>query len=361
MKSRIVALVLFFAVGYSASAQLILKPTEQEKLIEERFEYIKLIKSFVGKIYWKDFSVNSFPGTIVYFNDSASYFINPLSEMKDKVSKYSVLENEYDWSIWKLRMPFDSTPYVMETQFQFNPKAKVYINYRRPVLFCSSPELMKREKENITNTQQWSIALMHELYHQYQYSNEAILTYVLRLYDEKKWMDMDSLQVLYLKDKSFKDSVKLENDLLERAVAATSMQEEIKLYTQFLKVRANRQRDFVKKYKDNISNIESFWEKLEGTCLKMERILKEDFTQITPPPYIVEHDGMYAQNFSFNEKDKSEIHFYNELDDKRFYIGTTGYNLVQLLEKNNVPYKENLYKYASLPLDLQLKYFYKIK
>jgi len=177
------------------------KIQEQEKLIEERFEYIKLIKSFVGKIYWKDFSANSFPGTIVYFNDSASYFINPLSEMKDKVSKYSVLENEYDWSIWKLRMPFDSTPYVMETQFQFNPKAKVYINYRRPVLFCSSPELMKREKENITNTQQWSIALMHELYHQYQYSNEAILTYVLRLYDEKKWMDMDSLQVLYLKDK----------------------------------------------------------------------------------------------------------------------------------------------------------------
>ena len=361
MKTRVVAVLLLITIGYNAFSQVILKPSDQEKLIEERFEYIRSLKNYVGNIYWKDFVGNSFPGTLVYFADSASYFVNPSPEMKDKVSKYSVLENDYDWSIWKLKMPFDSTPYVMETQFQFNPKAKVFINYRRPVLFCSSPEWIRREKEHINNTQLWSIALLHELYHQYQYSNDAILTYVLRLYDEKKWLDMDSLQVFYLKDNLFKDSIKVENDLLEKAVAATSLDEEKKIYTQFLKVRANRQKDFLKKYKYTLVNIENFWEKLEGTSLMMEKILKENFTKVAPPPYIVEHDEMYSKDFAFNEKEKSEIQFYSELDDKRFYIGTTGYNLVQLLEKNKVAYKENLYKYASLPLDLQLKYFYRIK
>lgn len=106
---------------------------------------------------------------------------------------------------------------------------------------------------------------------------------------------------------------------------------------------------------------ENFWEKLEGSCLMMEKQLKDNFQNIVPNDYILNNDPMYNRLFAFNEKQKEEIQFYNELDDSRFYVGTTGFNMVQLLEKNKVPYKDNFFSYASLPLDLQLKYFYKIK
>lgn len=344
----------------SVQAQ-ILKPTPQEKLITERFEYIRIIKKYIGNLFWKNFSNNDFPGTISYFTDSATYFINPLPEMKDKVSKYTILENDYDWNIWKLRMPFDSAIFVMETQFEFDPKAKNKVDYKSPVLFCSSPELTKKEKVVIGTTQEWAIAMMHELYHQYQYSNEAILTYVLRLYQEKKMIDMDSLQGIYRNNQDFRDTLKLENELLKKAVATPSFEEEKKLFTQFLKLRAKRNAEYFKKKKFYVNTPENFWEKLEGTCLMMEKQLKENFKNIVPNEYLVNNDPMYNKSFSFNEKDLAEISFYTDLDDSRFYVGATGFNMVQLLEKNQVPYKDNFFNYASLPLDLQLKYFYKIK
>lgn len=362
MRTKIFQVLLcFFLLSTINSQAQILKPTPTEKLITDRFEYIRIIKKYIGNLFWKNFSNNEFPGTVVYFTDSASYFINPLPEMKDKVSKYSILENDYDWNIWKLKMPLDSAKFVMETQFQFDPKAKGYINYRTPVLFCSSPELTKKEKVVIGTTQEWAIAMMHELYHQYQYSNEAILTYVLRLYEEKKMIDMDSLQGIYMTNKSFRDTIFKENELLKQAVAATSFDQEKKYFAQFLKLRAKRDLDYFKKKKFYINTPENFWEKLEGTCLMMEKQLKENFYNIEPPQALVENDPMYNKNFKFDESQLPEIQFYSDLDDSRFYVGATGFNMVQLLEKNKVPYKDNFFNYASLPLELQLKYFYKIK
>lgn len=353
-------LLLLLSSAASLQAQ-IYPPTPQEKLIIERFEYIRQIKNYIGNKYWKDFARNEFPGTIVYFTDSASYFINPKPEMEQKVSKFTLLENDYDWTIWRMRMPLDSAKFVMETQFQFDPRTKKYINYKTPVLFCSSPELTKKEKVKMGTIQEWSVALMHEMYHQYQYSNEAILTYVLRLYEEKKMIDMDSMQGIYLSNKAFHDTLQLENDLLKRAVKAGSLDEEKKLFTEFLRLRNKRRLEYLKEKKFQIATPENFWEKLEGTCLMMERYLKEDFNKIPPTEYIEKNDPLFGSGVLFNENDPAELNFYTELDDKNFYVGTTGYNMVQLLEKNKVDYKGNFFNYASLPLDLQLKYFYKIK
>lgn len=360
MKLKFIIVILLTIVCFNSRAQAIVEPNSGEKLMTQRFEYIRVIKKYIGEKFWTKFAAKDFPGTIVYFMDSASYFINPKLEMKDKVSKYSILENDYEWNIWKLRMPLDSVQYVMETQFQFNPKAKAYINYRTPVLFCTSPEFTSIKRPELSTLQDWSVALMHELYHQYQYSNEAVLTYILRLNDEGQWLDMDSLQTIYKSNQAYRDTIKDENELLKRAVASIDIEEEKKLFAEFLRKRAVRQKDFLKKKKMNISPTENLWEKLEGTCLMMEKILKENFNAIEAPAYIVEYDPMYSKGFAFNEKDLAEIQFYNELDDSRFYVGSTGYNMVQLLGKNNVPYKDNFFNYASLPLSLQLKYFYKI-
>lgn len=360
MRNILILFMLSLFITNGVNAQ-VLKPTENEQLIIERFEYLKNIKEYIGNAFWSSFATNQFPGTVVYFTDSSSYFINPKPEMAGKVSKYAILENEYDWNIWKLRMPLDSAKFVMETQFQFDSKTKNYINYRTPVLFCSSPELTQKEKVVINTLQEWSVAAMHEMFHQYQYSNEAIMTYVLRLYEEKKMIDMDSLQGIYLSNQAFRDTLAKENNLLKQALAATSFDQEKKLFAEFLKLRGKRNMEYFKKKKFWVNTPENFWEKLEGTALMVEQQLKENIQKITPPPYIVEHDKMYNPNFLYDEKEKSEEQFYSELNDERYYVGTTGYNMVRLLEKNKVDYKNNFFNYASLPLEMQLKYFYKIK
>jgi hypothetical protein len=52
---------------------------------------------------------------------------------------------------------------------------------------------------------------------------------------------------------------------------------------------------------------------------------------------------------------------YISINNADHYFGATGFNLVRLLEKNKVPFKDNFFQFASMPLATQLKYFYKIK
>lgn len=361
MKNILILIFFVFYLGnFSAKAQF-LPPNNSEKEIIDRFEYIRNIKHFIADLYWKPFGVKDFEGTIVYFNDSASYFINPLDQMKEKVSKYSIILNDYNWNIWKLKLPFDSAFFVMETTFQYDKRAKWDINYNTPVLFCSSPELTRKEKTEIGSTEEWSVFLMHELYHQYQYSNPAILAYVLRLYQEKKMIDMDSLQGIYLSNKMINDTIKIENDLLKKAYNATSLDEEKKIFKEFLKIRAKRNLAYFKKKKFWMTTPEDFWEKMEGTCLMMESLLKQNFSKIPFSENLKKDDAMYRNGAAYSSYTAADANEYTELDDKEPYVGATGYNMVRLLEKHNVNYKDNFFNYASLPLALQLKYFYKIQ
>ncbi len=336
----------------------VVQPNEEEKLIAQRFEYIRQIKQYTGGLYWNDLVGNNFPGTIAYFSKSASYFINPQPQMKDKVSSYTVLENQFDWNIWRLRMPYDSAGFVIVTQFQYAPKSKGFINYMTPVLFCSSPEITKKEKPEYTNVQLWSIALMREMFRQYQYSNTAMLTYVIRLNQEHRLLDKDSLQGIFRNNSDFRDTLKTENELLKRALAASSFEEEKKIFTEYLRLRNKRVATYFKQKKFMVNVSEELWEKLEGTAVMQEKIMKENFNKVPVPDFIIKNDPLYDASFTFTDSENTS---YSDFRNNANYIDVTGYNMVLLLEKNKVSYKANFFNYASLPLHMQLKYFYKIK
>lgn len=361
MKTIITSLLISFSLCVLAEAPVqMVQANAADKLVTDRMEYLRTMKNIVGELYWPKLVNNDFPNTVVYFADTVSYFIHPQPKMKSQVSKYTVMENEYDWNIWRMHMPLDSAPYVIETQFQFiNPKKeKHYINYKTPVLFISSPELMVKKNDKLTSTQAWSIPVMHQLFRQFQYANEAMITYAMRLYEEKKMVEIDSLQGIYRNVPIFKDTLNAENELLKKALAATSIEEEKALFTEFLRLRAKRYTQYNKENKTWVSAAENFWEKMEGTCEMMEKILKENFQNVPQSEKLLTSDSMYVQSYTMPIEEAS---YYSELKDDKFYVGTTGYNMLRLLEKNKIPYKDNFFSYASLSLDLQLKYFYKIQ
>ncbi|MCB0508790.1 MAG: hypothetical protein KDD21_10880 [Bacteroidetes bacterium] len=360
MKTRFLIFSLFIsAMTFAQTPGQFVQANSKDKLVEDRMEYIRSIKNFVGSIFWSGFSGENFPNTIVYFADSTSYFINPQPKMKEQVSTYSVLENEYNWNIWRMYMPLDTVPYVIETQFQLNPKSeKHYINYKTPVLFISSPELTQKRDKNVNSTQDWAIPVLHQLFRQYQYSNDAMLTYAIRLYDERKMIELDSLQGIYRNVTAYNDTLQKENELLKKAYAATSFDEEKSLVELFLKARANRYKQYYKDKNTWVSAPEGFWEKLEGTCMLMETELIENFQQAPTSSTLAQNDPMYKQDYVAPTLD---INKYTDLNDKTPYAGITGFNMLRLLIKNKVQFKENFFSYASLSLDMQLKYFYKIK
>ena len=152
-----------------------------------------------------------------------------------------------------------------------------------------------------------------------------------------------------------------ENDLLLKAINAKSIEEEKKYFTEFLKTRTKRRSEFYKQKKITIGPIEEIWEKLEGTALYIDAILKENFAKIPVNEYLLTNDKYYKKENIYDGYSINTAKDYTSITDAKHYFGATGVNLVRLLEKNNVDYKSNFFKYASMPLSTQLKYFYKIK
>lgn len=350
-----------FAQNNNISIDDLIEPTEKEVLIIERIKYLNDLRRFAGNLFWKDFAANEFVGTTVYFSDSNAYFINPEPSVLDKVSKYKIINNKYDYNVLKLATPYDVPTYIIETVFETEDGNKKNINYMLPILFCSSPEISAELQPELVHTQDWATSVFHELYHQYQFKETAIYNYLNSFIKQNRMLTKDSMQSIYENNWSFKDSLIKENDLLLKAINAKSLEEEKKYFTEFLKTRTKRRSEFYKQKKITIGPIEEIWEKLEGTALYIDAILKENFAKIPVNEYLLTNDKYYKKENIYDGYSINTAKDYTSITDAKHYFGATGVNLVRLLEKNNVDYKSNFFKYASMPLSTQLKYFYKIK
>lgn len=339
----------------------LVEPNEQELLIIERINYLNEMRKLSSNLFWKDFGLNEFPGTIVYFTDSLSYFINPEQSVLDKISKFKALKNPYDFTILRLALPFDAPTFVIQTLFETSEGNKKNINYMLPILFCSSPEVSKTLQPEINSTELWASNTLHEYFHQYQFKIKAIYSYLNVFISQKKMFDKDSMQSIYNKNWNFKDTLVKENDLLLKAINSNSLEAEKNYFTQFLKSRNKRRLEYQKKTKFAIGQIEDLWEKIEGTTLYLEAVLKQNFGQLPPQHYLIQHDTLFLNQNIFSGFNLATDLKYTSIQDADYYFGATGLNLIRLLEKHNVDYKKDFFQYASMPLSTQLKYFYKIK
>lgn len=336
-------------------------PNEKETIMVERINCLNKMKQFAGNLYWKDFGTNNFVGTIVYLTDSASYFFNPEALIMERIHNYAPIDASDEYSLLKLA-PFKTPIAIIESMFEpeFGDKTQIY--YKLPVLFASSPELYQQLNTNeFSNTDEWLINAFHEYYHQYQYKNIAILDYITNLLKQKKLLTMDSLSTIYHTNIAFKDSLDKENQLLIKAIQSTDKEVEKKYFTEFLKVRNERRKQYLKQTKFPINLPEDFWEKLEGTTYYQEAILKHNFNAFEGDSILLQIDKNYTGGNSFSSFNMNSDPKYSDTNQAFYYVGAIGFNLIRLLEKNKVEYKDNLFKYASQPLHTILKYHYKIK
>lgn len=367
MKSLFFVFITFYFVSFSFSQTKvfslddIVEPNENEKLIAEHIKYVNDIRQLAADLFWKDFGKDEFVGTIVYFTDSLSYFFNPEESVLEKISKYKSIKIKYDWVMLRLALPFDEPTFVIQTIFETSEGNKKNINYMLPILFCSSPEVSKKIQPEIESTEKWGVSVLHENYHQYQFKTKAIYSYLNTFISNNTMLNKDSVQSIYLRFPNFKDTLLKENDLLLKAINSSSIEQEKIYFEQFLKLRNKRRLEFQKSQKIKIAQLEDIWEKLEGTTLYAEAIVKQNFDKLPKSHYLIANDPLFLNqnifsNFSMNNDPK-----YTTIEAAENYFGVTGYNLVRLLEKHNVDYKSDFYTYASMSLATKLKYFYKLK
>ncbi len=353
-----VAILLFI---FSKDSFGIVFPSAEEVLIANRIQYLNNMRKFAGDLFWPDFANDSSVGAVVYFTHKSSYLFNADQASIDKIEgKYDVIVNPNNTKMLRLENPFDSAVYVMETQFDYDDSRKNRIDYKKPTLFCTSTEAIAGYSQNVKTTEDWTVSVLHEYYHQYQLRHDAVFNYVLSLLKQKTILTRDTLQGIFRTNQSYHDTLMRENDNLLKAIAATSLEEEKGYFKEFLRLRNKRYQEYNKKYKTQINIPEDFWEKMEGTAQFMEATTRLNFSKFPVDSTLLETDPMYHGNaafegFSFDTAPE----FYNP-PDAVYYLEATGFNLVRLLEKNKVEYKGNFFNYASLPLHMQLKYFYKL-
>lgn len=355
--------ILFFALFalLLPDAKAVVFPTSYEVLIAQRIEYLNRLRKFSADLFWKDFGGDSAVGPVVYFTASASYFFNPNQLVLDRVDgKYEIVASPAKTKMLKLKNPFDSAVNIMEAQFEYEESLKNRISYRNPVLFLSSTEDIANYDHNIRSTEDWAFSALHEYFHQYQFRHDAIYNYIMSLVKQKRIMNRDTLQGIYRTNQAFHDTLVLENECLLKALAATDIEQEKTYYKEFLRLRNKRRMEYSKEHKFQFNIPEDFWEKIEGTSQYLEAVAKKYISQFPVDSVLLETDPMYKAhagflNFSFDTAPE-----YYDCQQANYYLGATGFNLVRLLEKHQVEYKDNFFNYASLPLHMQLKYFYKL-
>lgn len=360
----IVAIISFaylsIAQKNTVSIDRLEEPTEKEIIIIERINYINQLRKVAAELFWQDFGKNDFIGTIVYFSDTNAYFINPEPSVLSRVSKYTVLSHQYNYHVLRLATPYDKPTYIIETVFEAEDGNKKNINYMLPILFCSSPEISAQLQQEAIVTQEWATSVLHEMFHQYQYKETGIYNYLNSFLKHDRMLSKDSMQGIFRSNQSFRDSIIKENDLLLKAINTTSIDEEKKYFSDFLKIRNKRRTDFYKQKKALIAPIEEIWEKLEGTALYIDAIVKQNLDNMADNPYLAEKDKYYSKTKLYKNFTIENTPDYISVNEAKHYFGATGINLVRLLEKNKVDYKSNFFKFGSMPLSTQLKYFYKI-
>lgn len=334
-------LIYVFILIISFSCQNASKKTDQNEVnIHQKdywrhLAYLIHLKNDVAQRSWQEFSKEYFLQPAVYYTKEGTFVLNPNNHILN-ITEFQEMK------------PFDGTPliklsekYTDTTNFNFSTS---YIDsdstalcYRENVLFFQSFDLTKK-LIGVNDIQDWSIMVIHELFHGYQRSIPEFKAYYSNL-------DIpggpDQFLGKYHKELDwFKESVHKENELLKEIwIDGADLVQNLKRYDSLRSVRIEKiKKDFgvdIREVEDYEILMEGHTRYFESLC---KRFLAEDISETS---MLAEKDLALITNMFENyelEKDKGLYDIYND----RYYY-PLGYNISMILEKHLPDYRETIY------------------
>lgn len=303
----------------------------------QRIQYLHTLKKHLNK-KWPEFGSHKYTADIAYFTPSKTFVTGRpiLTTLKRKPLKIHKRKN----ILIQETEPLDTASFHMFTAYESEDSTKLW--YRYPVVLCSDYDITVKHIEDIPNTQTWATIILHEYFHGFQFLHPKFISYA----NDSVSISITKLQSYYDLYPWFKESIDKENELLLDCLASKDILKTKDIFKEYKTKRNERLLKFYQTEKFNLTPQEEFLEKMEGSARYMEYQLYLSFKDIPVDRELIKIDKHYNPSAlkTFSLEDKPWMYQSNSVR----YFYSTGFNMLRLLDRLKVNYKDHFFDDNSL-------------
>lgn len=297
--------------------------------------YLIQLKDDVAEKSWKEFSKRDFFQPTVFYTHEGTFVLHPNDHIQN-VTEYQVI------------LPFDqveriklSEKYTDTINFNFSMSFtdtdSTALHFNENVLYFQSFDLTSK-LIGVNDLQDWSIMVIHELFHGYQSSIQEFNTYSTQL--EIPGGPDEFLGKYHAELNWYKESIHKENELLKGIwINDADLIESLKQYDSLRTIRIEKIRNT---YGVDIREIEDYEILIEGNARYFESLCKRQLAISDPDTSMLSKNDLGSIHHMFEgydiKKDKGLYNIYNH----RYYY-QLGFNISMILEKYLPEYKASIY------------------
>ena len=280
-----------------------------------KLQYVYALKNVIDDRVWPGFADKENDVTLIYYDDTCCYVVNPSVKILARYKTKALFRNE-DVGIFRMQR-IDSVPFHMHVTFTDEEDR---IDFREPIMRCSSLELTSKTIPDVTTVREWVTMVMHEYFHGFQFKQDGFLDAY-----EKSFATcpQDTLSTLQAQHEWYRESILQENELLLKAIGEANPDKAKAHIREFFELRDNRRYRMRKEQKTDIAAAEQFMEIMEGSARYIEYQLYEYFGNFC----LSDAKWLYTAG-------------------KNYYYAT-GFNLLRLLDKLGIEYRSYIFKDVS--------------
>ena len=276
-----------------------------------RLQYVYALKDVINDRVWQGFADKGNDVPLIYYDDSCCYVVNPSDKILEKYKDKPVYQND-DINIFQMQR-IDNIPFHMHVTIT---DEKDQIDYRTPIMRCSSLEQTCKTIPNVTTVKEWMTMVMHEYFHGFQFKQDGFFDAYERIFED---CSSDTLSTLQAQLEWYKESIQKENELLLKAIAEASLDKTKTHIQSFFELRDSRRARLKKEQNIDITSAEQFMEIMEGSARYIEYQLYEYFGDFR----LADAKWLYTVG--------------------RNYYYATGFNLLRLLDKLGIEYHSRIF------------------
>jgi hypothetical protein len=316
------------------------KEEKENSLMDQSYfrhlSYLIKIKNEVAQEHWPAFAKKEFFQPIVYYSGENTFVLSPNEHIR-KITDHREVESFKKVPVIKLPDSYTDT-----TSLKFHTSVTsdtTTLSYKQPTLYFQSFELTKKFlQDDLVDLQDWSIMVIHELFHGFQWSIPEMVAF-------SKSMSIpggpDEFLGSYHRDLEwYKKSVHEENDLLKAIwIDGVDLNENL---TKYDSLRTKRIERIKREFDVDIRDVEDYEITIEGNARYFESLIKRYLSKNTPSTASLTKEDQAGITGMFQGYDVSKDKNLYDVYNNRYWY-QIGYNISMILEKYNVDYKNSIY------------------
>jgi hypothetical protein len=316
---------------------------EDKSLMDQSYfrhlSYLINIKNEVAQEHWPDFAENDFYAPVVYYSRENAFVLNPNEHIR------KITDRPQELSFNKVPVIKLSETYTDTTSLKFNngmTSDSTSFAYMQPVLYFQSFELTKKFlQDDLVDIQDWSIMVIHELFHSYEWSIPEMFEYAKTVAKHMPGGPDNFLGSYHQDLEWYKESVKQENELLKEIwIDGADLIQNLNKYDSLRNQRIER---IKREYDVDIRIAEDYEITIEGQARYFESLTKRYLSKNKPEASFFTQEDKEGITNMFKGYEVSKDKNLSDIFNNRYYY-PMGYNISMILEKYNVDYKNSIFR-----------------